>query len=79
MQGIIIKEVVNTVFNHTISQLLKQVVDNWNNATPSCCHIDVLAVDGPDTAPFLRYYAPVCGITSKDTSLLIFQRLQIKG
>ena len=71
--------VVTAVFHHTISQVLKQVVDNWTNATPSCCHVEVLAEDGPDTASFLRYYAPVSGIIPKDTSLLICQRLQTTG
>ena len=62
-----------------IAQLLKQDVDNWNNTTPACCHVDVLAVDRPDTAPFLSYYAPLCGIIPKDISLLINRRLQSTG
>ena len=72
-------EVLTAVFPHAIAQLLKKVVDNWNNATPACCHVDVLAVDGPDTAPFLSYYAPVTGIIPKDISFHISRRLQSVG
>ena len=72
-------EIFTAVFYHAIAQLLKKVVDSWTNATPACCHVDVLAVDGPDTAPFLSYYAPVCGIIPRDISLLISRRLQSVG
>ena len=72
-------EVLTAVFPHAIAQLLKKVVDNWNNATPACCHVDVLAVDRQETTPFLSYYAPVTGIIPKDMSLHISRRLQSVG
>ena len=63
-----------------IAQLLKEDVDSWSyTSPPACLHIDVLAEDGPDTALFLRYYAPVRGIIPEHTSLLISQQLQTTG
>ena len=59
-------------------QLLKEDVDSWSyTSPPASMHIDVLAEDGPDTAPTLKYYSPVSGIIPEDTSSPISQQLQL--
>ena len=67
------------IYINIIQQLQKQVVDNWTHATPVCCHFEVFADEGPNTARHLKYYLPVRGIIPEDTTLLIHRRLQTTG